>query len=158
MVDRGDPYQHQCEKTAAAVVSDLKSNRQNQEFDWICCYQSRVGPLKWIGPETKSELIRAGQDRVPVILVPTAFVSEHSETLVELDIEYRHVAETAGVPVFRRVATVGCSRTFIDGLAALVRESVGESGSVLLSPALTPQPAGGVRRCPEKFTGCPCRT
>ncbi len=55
----------------------------------VVCYQSRVGPLEWIGPATDAEIIRAGRDGKGVIVAPIAFVSEHSETLVELDIEYR---------------------------------------------------------------------
>ena len=62
-------------------------------LDWSVCYQSRVGPLKWIGPSTDAEIARAGADKVAVVLYPLSFVSEHSETLVELDIEYRHLAE-----------------------------------------------------------------
>ena len=63
------------------------------------CYQSRVGPLAWIGPSVEEELRRAGRDRVGVIVVPISFVSEHSETLVELDREYRHLAERMRRPV-----------------------------------------------------------
>jgi ferrochelatase len=68
-------------------------------------------------------LRRAGRDRVGVIVVPVSFVSEHSETLVELDREYRHVAERAGVPSYRRVPTVGDDPRFIAALADLVRDA-----------------------------------
>ncbi|MGE5503639.1 MAG: ferrochelatase [Actinomycetota bacterium] len=115
VVERGDPYQAQVELTAAAVAAACGLQ------DWVVCYQSRVGPLEWIGPSTEAELERAGRDRVPVVVVPIAFVSEHSETLVELDIEYRHRAEQLGVPAYVRVAAVGCHPAFIDGLAGLVR-------------------------------------
>ena len=67
-------------------------------LDWSVCYQSRVGPLKWIGPSTDAEIERAGADKVAVVLYPLSFVSEHSETLVELDIEYRRLAKEIGVP------------------------------------------------------------
>ncbi len=89
--------------------------------DATICYQSRVGPLAWIGPSVEEELRRAGRDRVGVIVVPISFVSEHSETLVELDREYRHVAEQCGVPSYRRVPTVGADPRFIAALADLVR-------------------------------------
>ena len=85
------------------------------------CYQSRVGPLAWTGPSVEEELRRAGHDRVGVIVVPVSFVSEHSETLVELDREYRHVAERNGVPSYRRVPMVGTDPKFIAALAELVR-------------------------------------
>ena len=103
IVKAGDPYPEQCARTAEAIAKSLSLNAS----DWTLCYQSRVGPLKWIGPSTDDEIRRAGRDKVPVVVVPIAFVSEHSETLVELDIEYRHMAEREGVPFFIRVPTVG---------------------------------------------------
>jgi ferrochelatase len=93
------------------------------DLDWTVCYQSRVGPLDWIGPSTDAEIRRAGADGVSVVVCPVAFVSEHSETLVELDIEYRHLAAQTGVPQYVRVPTVGCDPLFIEGLARLVREA-----------------------------------
>jgi ferrochelatase len=70
---------------------------------------------------TDAEIARAGKDGKGVIVAPIAFVSEHSETLVELDIEYRKLAAEAGVPDYRRAATVGTHPDFIEGLAGLVR-------------------------------------
>ncbi len=116
IVKAGDHYQWQCEQTAAALVAGLGI----PSLDWVNCYQSRVGPLKWIGPETSDEIVRAGRDGVAVVVVPIAFVSEHSETLVELDIDYRKVAEDANVPAYLRAPTVGVTPAFIDGLAQLV--------------------------------------
>jgi ferrochelatase len=119
-IAKGDPYQWQVEQSAAAVVKAL--NRP--ELEPIVCYQSRVGPLQWIGPATDAEIIRAGKDGKGVILAPIAFVSEHSETLVELDIEYRKLAAEAGVPDYRRAATVSTQPAFIAGLAGLVRAAI----------------------------------
>lgn len=119
VVDKGDPYPRQVERTARAVVAALAI----PDLDWTICYQSRVGPMKWIGPSTEHELERAGEDSVPVVVVPIAFVSEHSETLVELDIEYRHRAEALGVPAYVRVPAVGHHPAFIAGLARLVRSA-----------------------------------
>ena len=65
----------------------------------ITCYQSRVGPLEWIGPYTDDEIKRAGQEKSPLIVVPIAFVSEHWK-LVELDMEYKELAEESGVPFY----------------------------------------------------------
>jgi ferrochelatase len=118
VIKRGDPYQHQVEETAAAIAEHLDG------VDWSVCYQSRVGPLKWIGPSTDAEVTRAGNDKVGVVLYPLSFVSEHSETLVELDIEYRHLAEKVGVPGYIRVPTVGTHPLFIAGLARLVRDAL----------------------------------
>jgi ferrochelatase len=118
IIDKGDPYQAQIEQTAAAIVQGLG----DPSLDWAVCYQSRVGKRKWIGPSTESELERAGKIKRSVVVVPLAFVSEHSETLVELDIEYRHLAESLGIPTYVRVATVGCHPAFIAGLAGLVRK------------------------------------
>lgn len=115
IIKAGDPYQSQVERTAAAIVAGLGP------IDSAVCYQSRVGPLKWIGPSTEAEIQRAGRDGKAIVLYPLSFVSEHSETLVELDIEYRHLADKSGVPAYHRVPTVGTHPAFIRGLADLVR-------------------------------------
>src|SRR5262249_44228085 len=120
VIRRGDPYQWQVERTAGAVAEALGGAVK----DWMVCYQSRVGPLEWIGPSTLDEIRRAGKEGVPVVVVPIAFVSEHSETLVELDIEYRRVADEAGVPGYVRVPTVSAHRAFIEGLARLVEQAL----------------------------------
>ncbi len=141
IVDSGDPYPWQIERTAAALRAALAM----PELDTVVCYQSRVGPLAWIGPSTDDEIRRAGRERVGLIVVPVAFVSEHSETLVELDREYRHLAESAGVPRYERVPTVGTAPAFITGLARLVRAA---------PPG--PCPVEGVRLCPAHFRRCLC--
>jgi ferrochelatase len=146
IVATGDPYQIQVEQTAAALVAALGIGG----LDWTVCYQSRVGPLEWIGPATDDEIRRAGRDRVPVVIAPIAFVSEHSETLVELDIDYRHLAESAGVPDYRRVPTVAAAPAFIGGLAALVRQATA-------APPGRCGADGGARRCPADARGARCR-
>ncbi len=119
IVKAGDPYQWQIEQTVAAVMAAWGRT----DIDWTICYQSRATPQKWIGPSTDEEVERAGHDRTAVVVVPIAFVSEHSETLVELDIEYRHLAEKAGVPGYYRVPTQGSDPAFIAALADLVRHA-----------------------------------
>ena len=116
IIKAGDPYQLQCEQTAAAIVKKL--NIPN--LDWQSCYQSRVGRLKWIAPSTKDALKKAAQDNVSVIIYPHAFTQEHVETLVEIEIEYRELAKTLGVSNFYRVRTVGTDLDFIKGLSAQV--------------------------------------
>ena len=120
VIQKGDPYQWQVEQSAAAIVKALAM----ENMEAVVCYQSRVGPLEWIGPTTDAEIRRAAKDGKGVIIAPIAFVSEHSETLVELDIEYRHLAEEVGVPDYRRAATVGVHPDFIAGLADLVRRGL----------------------------------
>ncbi len=142
IVEGGDPYQSHVEQTAAAVMQKL-----GQDLDWLCCYQSRVGPLEWIGPSTDDEIKRAGADGKAVIIVPIAFVSEHSETLVELDIEYRDLADKAGVPEYIRVSTVGTAPAFIAGLADLVRRNIA-GGCDICS-------ANGGRICAAEWSKCP---
>lgn len=146
IVDKGDPYQWQVEQTALAVANKL--NIEN--LDWWVSYQSRVGPLEWIGPNTEDEIERAGAEKRPLIIVPIAFVSEHSETLVELDIEYRELAEKAGVPSYLRTPAVATHPSFITGLKDLVLEHLKEE-CVLC-------PEGGTRICPTTHKKCQCRS
>ena len=136
IVRAGDPYPQEVERTAKAVVEAL----DRPGLDWRVCYQSRVGPLAWIGPSVDEELRRAGRERVAVAVAAISFVSEHSETLVELDRDYRRVAATCGVPAYHRVATVGTDPRFIAALADLVRGAAqerlpAEPGVVLSSSA-----------------------
>ena len=126
IVEAGDPYQRQVEQSAAAIIAALGLLGVDEwALEWRVCYQSRVGPLEWIGPSVDQEIRRAGRDRVPVVVAPISFVSEHSETLVELDIEYRRLAEKSGVPDYRRVPTVGVEPGFIAALATLAGDAGG---------------------------------
>ncbi len=123
VIDAGDPYQTQIEATAAAIAARLP------EFaDWQVCYQSRVGPLKWLEPSTDTEIRRAGGDGKGVLVCPIAFVSEHVETLVELDHEYAELAQEAGATPYLRSPTPGVRAPFIDALARLTLAAVGPNG------------------------------
>ena len=143
VVARGDPYRWQVEETARRIVARLGRDG----LDWTVCYQSKVGPLAWLEPATVDELDRAGRDRVPVVLVPIAFVSEHSETLVELDVTYREHAERAGVPAYYRVPALGTHPAFIEELAGLVRRAL--DGEAHLGSG------EGRRLCPAAHGDCP---
>lgn len=123
VVDKGDPYPAHVEATVAAVVAQL----HRPDLDWVISYQSKVGPQTWIGPDTEHVIVEAGREGRALIVVPIAFVSEHSETLVELDIDYRKQAEAAGVPDYIRLPTVQCDPLFIGGLADLVEATLGVS-------------------------------
>ena len=124
---KGDPYQEQVESTCAAVAAAAGLT------DWSVCYQSRVGPMKWLGPSTIEALEQAAKDGVGAVVAPIAFVSEHVETLVELDIEYGELAHKLGVVPYLRVPAVGVTEAFIEGLAeaavgALARTGVAPHG------------------------------
>lgn len=127
-IEGGDPYQAQIEMGARTIIAALG----REDLDWTICYQSRVGRLEWIGPSTDAEIERAGRDGKGVVVLPIAFVSEHSETLVELDIEYAHLARSCGLPFYLRVPTVDTHPAFIQGLAELVGRAL-ESGAPTVS-------------------------
>jgi len=143
IVKDGDPYQWQVEQSVAQVVERLAI----PDLDHIVCYQSRVTPQKWIGPSTEDELERAGHEKVAVLIVPIAFTSEHSETLVELDVEYREEAEKFGVPGYFRAPAQNSDPAFIAALAELAKAARG-SGRSLCSFA-------GARQCPKQHGDCP---
>ncbi|MDH5773036.1 MAG: ferrochelatase [Rhodospirillaceae bacterium] len=147
----GDPYPEQVIRGAEAIVSALHKIKPEykNKFSWQVSYQSRVGPLEWIGPATEDEIKLAGQRRASLVVLPIAFVSEHSETLVELDIEYREVAIQAGVKNYIRVPAVGTQPDFINGLGGLV-------AAALQSPC-NPMPGSGCNKpCEDKTGACPC--
>ena len=144
IVDAGDPYQWQVEQTCGAV-----GERLGPGWDWQVCYQSRVGPLKWLGPSTPEALQQAAEEGKGVIVVPIAFVSEHVETLVELDHEYAELAQTLALPVYLRAPAVSVAPLFIDDLAALVRRALDRPGGV--------EADGGGRVCPAEHGRCPAQ-
>ena len=147
IVARGDPYPWQIEQTVQAIVEILDSPPDRPDFDWAVCYQSRIGPLQWIGPSIDEEILRAAGDRVPLVVVPVAFVSEHSETLVELDIQYRDLAHELRVPHYVRVPALGVQEDFIGGLAGLVEAVLGNKEALCS--------ADGTRLCPAGYGKCP---
>jgi protoporphyrin/coproporphyrin ferrochelatase len=125
IIKKGDPYQAQVEACVAKIVAQLG------DVDHDICYQSRVGPLKWIGPSTDEAVAVAGWDGKDVLVVPIAFVSEHIETRVELDIEYRHLATESGVKTYVRAPTLRTHKDFIQALGAEVMKALGTSGQVI---------------------------
>ena len=142
IVAAGDPYPRHVEETAMAVIDMLNT----PGLDWRVCYQSRVGPLRWIGPATDEEVRRAGSEGRALVVAPIAFVSEHSETLVELDMEYGELARHCGVPSYVRVPTVSTAPPFIAGLAHLVRAALGRGTGL--------ESGSGGRHCGSGYRGC----
>ena len=139
-IKKGDPYQWQVEETVKKIMSNL----ENENLDYVISYQSRVGPLKWIKPSTDEIIIKYSKEKKGIVIVPIAFVSEHSETLVELDIKYKKLAEKNGCGFYKRVPTLGIEKSFIKGLTELVlkQETRGNFVSSLI--------------CPNKYVKCPC--
>ena len=145
VVKKGDPYQEQIESTCAAIAS------YGGLTDWTICYQSRVGPMKWLGPSTPDALAQAGRDGVGAVVVPVAFVSEHIETLVELDIEYAELAHELGVAPYLRSPAVGVAAPFIRTLADAVVEALSRTGTAPFGPGCR----AGWKACPRTCRGNP---
>lgn len=143
IVREGDPYQFQVESTVARVVAHLGE----ADLDHVVCYQSRATPQKWLDPSTEDAIHQAVTDGVAVLVVPIAFVSEHSETLVELDVEYRELAEKLGIGGYYRAPAQNDDPAFIAALADLVQAARG------LGPGLCS--FLGRRFCPAQHADCP---
>ena len=143
-IKKGDPYQWQVEQSVDRIVKSL--NIKN--LDWILSYQSRVGPLKWIGPSTEDIIVENSKLGKQIVLVPIAFVSEHSETLVELDIEYKELADKNGCKNYIRVPALGKNENYIKAMSNLIinKQDYNFNGE-LFPPKI---------QCPSKFKKCPC--
>jgi ferrochelatase len=143
-IKKGDPYQWQVEQSVKKIVEEL--NIEN--LDWILSYQSRVGPLKWIGPSTEDIIIENSKIGKHIVLVPIAFVSEHSETLVELDIEYKELADANGCKNYTRVPALGTNEDFIKTMSDLIiKKNEYKFNDGLYPPKI---------QCPLEFKKCPC--
>tara|TARA_B100000902_G_scaffold153646_1_gene150172 strand:- start:19 stop:1053 length:1035 start_codon:yes stop_codon:yes gene_type:complete len=143
-IKKGDPYQWQVEQSVNKIVKTLDI----QNLDWILSYQSRVGPLKWIGPSTEDIIVENSKLGKKIVLVPIAFVSEHSETLVELDIEYKELADKNGCKDYLRVPALGTNENYIKAMSNLIinKEDYSFNGE-LFPPKI---------QCPNNFKKCPC--
>ncbi len=143
-IKNGDPYQWQVEQSVKKIMGSL--NIEN--IDHILSYQSRVGPLKWIGPSTEDIIIEYSKKNMHLVVVPIAFVSEHSETLVELDIEYEKLAKKNGCENYTRIEALGINHYFIESLSKLILNKEENKFKNNLYPPK--------ERCPSNFTKCPC--
>ncbi len=120
VIARGDPYAWQVRQTAAALRAAAEARLGALDgIDWRVTWQSRATPEKWLQPDTAVEVEAAAAEGLALVLAPIAFVSEHSETLVELDIDARASAERAGAAAWERVPTPQIASSYIDGLAEL---------------------------------------
>jgi ferrochelatase len=120
-IDRGDPYLEHVQATVRGVMERIG------DHPWTLAFQSRSGPVQWMEPDTVEELDRLGAERVPgVLIVPVSFVSDHIETLQEIDFEYRLHAEKVGIPRFERAPSLNAHPDFVSALADLVRAHLKE--------------------------------
>ncbi|AQK67703.1 Ferrochelatase [Zea mays] len=121
--DAGDPYRDQMEDCIALIMGELRSRGILNSH--TLAYQSRVGPVQWLKPYTDEVLVELGQKGVKSLLaVPVSFVSEHIETLEEIDMEYKELALESGIKNWGRVPALGCTSTFISDLADAVVEAL----------------------------------
>tara|TARA_B100001996_G_scaffold203762_1_gene156046 strand:- start:150 stop:1178 length:1029 start_codon:yes stop_codon:yes gene_type:complete len=143
-IKNGDPYQWQVEQGVKKIMNKINDS----SIDYILSYQSRVGPLKWIGPSTEDVIVENSKKGKHLVIVPIAFVSEHSETLVELDIEYAKLAKENGCINYTRVEALGINEYFIESLSDLIlHKDKYKFKNNLYAPR---------NRCPSNFTKCPC--
>ena len=120
MEEAGDPYKEQIEDCSLLIIDELEKYLGHSN-SYTLSYQSRVGPVEWLKPYTEEVLTDLGKAKVnDLIVVPISFVGEHIETLQEIDIEYKEIAEKAGIVNFRRVKALNTHPTFIEGLSDLV--------------------------------------
>ncbi|XP_027081787.1 ferrochelatase-2, chloroplastic [Coffea eugenioides] len=121
--DAGDPYKDQMEECILLIMQELKA--RGTKNNHTLAYQSRVGPVQWLKPYTDEVLVELGQKGVRSLLaVPVSFVSEHIETLEEIDMEYKHLALESGISNWGRVPALNCTPSFINDLADAVIEAL----------------------------------
>ncbi len=125
VIETNDPYPDQVQATVETIMSYLDRDCESHRL----CYQSKLGPIKWLEPRLRDELRQAGEDGVSVLIVPIAFVSEHVETLVELDHEHRDNALAHGVVDYQRAPALGVHSDFINCLADVTRQSMEKSSA-----------------------------
>jgi ferrochelatase len=126
-IDSGDPYQKQIVECVDKISTELYKSNTRENLQIHLSYQSRVGPIEWLRPYTDDVLPELGGKGVRnLVVVPISFVSEHIETLEEIDIEYRELAEESGVTNWRRCPALNTDKTFIKDMADMVYDALNE--------------------------------
>jgi len=143
IIDAGDPYCFQIKASVDGIVKELAI----ENLDYKICYQSKVGPLEWTKPSLEFEINRAAIDKKAIIIVPIAFVSDHSETLVELDIEYKEIADHKKIPFYCRVPALNIDGYFIKALVDICKRTSDAEFSCNGGDF-------GAKICPKNFTKC----
>lgn len=132
--EAGDPYQQEIEACTELIMQTL--NRPNAH---TLAYQSRVGPVEWLKPYTEDAIAELAEQGIEnLLVVPISFVSEHIETLQEIDMEYRELAEEAGIKHFQRVPALDTHPVFINDLAEMVIGAL-DAPSLKLSEVTDPK-------------------
>lgn len=151
IIDKGDPYAFQVQQTITKVVDQLAKLLKvpRSEIDDQICFQSKVGPLKWTSPSLDNELKRAAIDKKIPVITPIAFVSDHSETLVELDIEYQEMAQELGITKYIRVDSLNSDGHYIKSLSKICQDIVKNKDSEIFCAS------NKNRLCPKKMKLCP---
>ncbi|TSA25570.1 MAG: ferrochelatase [Ignavibacteriales bacterium] len=122
LVKKGDPYSQHIKQTVETVMKLRKYSH-----DHHLCFQSKVGPMKWLEPATDTMIEKlVSQNKKNLLIVPISFVSDHVETLFELDIEYRHVAEKVGIDNYIVMNGLNDSQLFIEALSDIVKAKLNE--------------------------------
>jgi ferrochelatase len=142
-VESGDPYEWQINKTYQAIIQD----EEIAKYDTRLCYQSKLGPIEWLSPSTEKEIESAAKEKIDLLVVPVAFVSEHIETLVELDIEYKEIAHRHGIK-YVRVKALGEDQKYIESLGDYVINAHKSKEEIICFRS---------EICPKKFNNCLCR-
>lgn len=134
LIDQGDPYVFQIEETTKKTVEKLLEllnkdgyKLEEKDIDFKVCYQSKVGPLEWTTPSLDNEIRRVALDKKNPVIVPISFVSDHSETLVELDIDYKKTAKDLGIKKYYRVDSLNLNGHFIESLANLCKNAASKN-------------------------------
>src|SRR5262249_12687144 len=125
-ISDGDPYLAQTKRTVELVMKRLPGTSP-----FTLSFQSKVGPIKWLEPSTDQTIRRLGNEGVKqLLIVPISFVSDHIETLYELDILYKKVADEAGIPHYTRAPALNLNAKFINALADLVENKLRRVGVI----------------------------
>lgn len=150
LIDAGDPYVFQIKESTNKIVEKLQ--KHYGEIDFSICYQSKVGPLQWTSPSLENELRRTILDKKIPVIIPIAFVSEHSETLVELDIEYFELAKKLKAKDYIRIPALNSDSFYIKSLSEICQKISKESdGDFFCGKNKNPICSKKFKFCPNKF-------
>eukprot|EP01025_Chloroclados_australasicus_P039311 TRINITY_DN4062_c0_g4_i1.p1 TRINITY_DN4062_c0_g4~~TRINITY_DN4062_c0_g4_i1.p1 ORF type:complete len:477 (-),score=39.53 TRINITY_DN4062_c0_g4_i1:265-1695(-) len=147
--EAGDPYKEEMEECIQLIMKELQ--RRGIQNHHTLAYQSRVGPVEWLKPYTDDSIKELAKSGVESLLaVPVSFVSEHIETLEEIDMEYRELALESGIKNWGRVPALNTNQVFIDDLALAVKEALPFVGSII-GPGNSLVPSGGINTLLETY-------
>lgn len=151
LINAGDPYVFQIEKTAESVVENLAKilGISKEIIDSQICYQSKVGHLEWTSPSLEYAIKKADLDKKITVIIPISFVSDHIETLVELDVEYKALAEKLGIKNYIRVPALNLDGHFVKSLFEICKNASLNNDSQIFSGI------NSLRICPKKYRFCP---